>query len=109
MAVGYPECMTTTESNARPRVLLAIGVALSVIGPALGVLGLLAGMAQSFQTIEAEPVPTPAMLAKPIEFTVIASSVGLAIGVIGLALVAVAVLRRPRARDSDLRKTGVVV
>jgi small-conductance mechanosensitive channel len=92
----------STSPEKPPRSLVfKIGVALVFLGPAFGLVAMVAGMLHSFHRIEANAAPTPAELARAVHWTMFASVGGAVLGVLGVALTVGSLIassrKKPRA------------
>jgi biopolymer transport protein ExbB/TolQ len=74
------------------RLVLASGIVLAM-GPGLGLLGTLVGMAVSLARIETLKAPTPDDLGVGVHISLLATTLGLVAGAIGIPLVVVSCLR----------------
>jgi hypothetical protein len=81
--------------------VLVAGMVLAT-GPALGVLGTVAGMLHSYHTINTMKAPTPGDLSVDAQFGMISSVVGYLAGLVGIPLIVVACIRIARIREQEL-------
>lgn len=77
---------------------VAILGAVLLCGPVLGLIGTVVGMIMSFQRIETMKAPTPDDLAGGVHLSLFACLVGLVLGVIGVVLLTIALVRLHRLR-----------
>ena len=76
------------RERRRWNVFLVVGIVLAM-GPALGLLGTLFGMVYSFDRIQTLKAPTPGDLATGVNLSLVATTLGLLAGAIGVPLVVV--------------------
>ena len=86
----------SSSDDARERrkwnVLLATGIVFAM-GPSLGLLGTLFGMAYSLERIETLRAPTPGDLSAGVSISLVAETLGLVAGAIGVLLVVLSCVR----------------
>lgn len=80
------------RERRRWNVFLAVGIVLAM-GPALGLLGTLFGMVYSFDRIRTLKAPTPGDLTAGVNLSLVATTLGLLAGAVGVPLVVVSCMR----------------
>src|SRR5262249_3868718 len=71
---------------------IVAGAVLFCVGPAIGVIGNIAGMRQSYDTIETGRAPTPADLAHGVHLSLISLAAGVLLALVGALIVALSLV-----------------
>jgi biopolymer transport protein ExbB len=89
------------KARTGPVVLIALGVLL-LLGPLGGLIGTMSGMIRAFERMSTSGATPPDRLAADIERSLLSTSVGLALGVVGVAMLAGGIVWLLRSRRAGM-------